>query len=370
MTIDGLSPSRTLKPTTEAELAAAISEEKGAIVAVGSGRQIAYGNPLRRYDCRIDLSGLDRITAYNPADLTIHVEAGVTIGQLHGTLREHGQVLPLDPWSGPESTVGGVVATAAQGPSRAVGTIRDWIIGIRVVELSGRCTKAGGRVVKNVTGYDLMKTYTGSLGSLAVISEVSLKLRAAYPKTLTAIAEFETFDEAAQTVSLIRQSALEPISFVWAGAKPRICIRFGEHEDAVRWQIKNLPQADWKVCEGDAESACWEDVRRAYMNLGDVVVRVIAKSTELPDVLREFGHGQWLAHAGNGIALIGLREADIERVREKYRAVIERAPLALRQRIPTFGLTDAEWRLASRVKAAFDPRHRLNAGRHVDGERS
>src|SRR5207253_6941669 len=109
--------------------------EKGAIVPVGARTQTHFGNPLRRADCAIDLSRLNRITEYNPADLTIHVEAGVTLGQLQHALLENNQFLPLDPWNGPGATVGGIAAANAQGPFRAAGAIRDWIIGMKVVEI-------------------------------------------------------------------------------------------------------------------------------------------------------------------------------------------------------------------------------------------
>ncbi len=157
MTIDGISPARTVRPQSIEELAELLTAEKGAILPVGAGTQTWFGNPLRRADCAVDLTSLSRITEYVPADLTIHVEGGVTLAQLQGALLENNQFLPLDPWNGPSATVGGIAAANAQGPYRAAGTIRDWIIGMKVVEIDGRLSKTGGRVVKNVTGYDLQK---------------------------------------------------------------------------------------------------------------------------------------------------------------------------------------------------------------------
>ena len=112
----------------------------------------------------------------------------MTLGQLEHALLENNQFLPIDPWNGPGATIGGIVAADAQGPFRATGTIRDWIIGMKVVHADGQVSKTGGRVVKNVTGYDLARLYVGSLGTLAIIVEISLKLRAKFPKTATAIA--------------------------------------------------------------------------------------------------------------------------------------------------------------------------------------
>src|SRR5687768_3864711 len=197
MTIDGFPASKVLQPQSIEELAQMVSAERGGIAPLGACTQMEFGNPLRRLDCAVDLTRLSRITEYNPADLTIHVEAGLTLEQLHHALLENNQFLPLDPWNGPTATIGGIAAANAQGPFRAVGSIRDWIIGMKVVEADGRISKAGGRVVKNVTGYDLQKLYTGSLGTLAIIVEVSLKLRAKFARTATAIARLENRNTAA-----------------------------------------------------------------------------------------------------------------------------------------------------------------------------
>src|SRR2546422_9108039 len=141
----------------------------------------------------------------------------------------------------------------AQGPFRAVGTIRDWIIGMKVAEVTGRISKAGGRVVKNVTGYDLHKLYTGSIGTLAIIAEVSFKLRAKFGRTATRIAKAADVSGAARLVASVRHRALEPVACEWVGPENEICMRFGEHRSAVDWQVKNLPPADWWLLECSEE---------------------------------------------------------------------------------------------------------------------
>src|SRR5215510_404097 len=135
--IDGITPAKVVRPETVQELAEAVVSAKGSIVPMGSCTQMHFGNPLRSADCAIDLKGLRRITAYNPAELTIHVEAGVPLGQIQKALGENNQALPLDPWNGPDATIGGIAAADGQGPLRAVGTIRDWIIGMKVVHADG-----------------------------------------------------------------------------------------------------------------------------------------------------------------------------------------------------------------------------------------
>ena len=371
MTIDEISPSKSVRPESIEELAEFVSKERGAIVPIGAGTQISYGNPLRRADCAVDLKSLSRITEYVPADLTIHVEAGVPLEKLQATLLANNQFLPLDPWNGPEATLGGIAAANAQGPFRAVGTIRDWVIGMKVVEIDGRVSKAGGRVVKNVTGYDLQKLYTGSLGSLVIIAEISLKLRAKYARTATAVARFRDAETAAACVAAVRKSPLQPISCEWVGPENEIWVRFGEDPRAVGFQLKNLPAvADWKVLEGPGEASEWERLRKTYLEFGPIVIRAVGLPTSVSEIIREYRPAAWVAHALNGIVLMQVASpAPIGEIRRKYRAVIEKAPLEVRREIPTFGLNEAEYDLMKKMKDAFDPEGRLNPGRHVDGER-
>ena len=371
MTIDGLPVAKVLQPESIEELAEVVSAERGPIVPLGARTQIDFGNPLRRVDYAIDLSRLSRITEYNPADLTIHAEAGVTLEHIQRELLKNNQFLPLDPWNGPKATIGGIAAANAQGPFRAAGTIRDWIIGMKVVEADGRVSKAGGRVVKNVTGYDLQKLYTGSLGTLAIIAEISLKLRANFARTATAIARLDGRESAANLTASLRKSAVQPVACEWVGPENEVWLRFGEHPSAVDWQLKNLPGGDWKILGGEEESAAWETLRKRYSGLGPIIVRVVGLPTTVREIIEEYRPAAWIAHALNGIVLMQLSSPEeIRRIRGKYRAIIEKAPLEVRREVPAFGLNDTEYALMKKMKDAFDPEGRLNAGRHVDGERN
>lgn len=342
----------------------------GALVPVGASTQQEFGNPLLRADCAIDLTGLNRISAYNPADLTIHLEAGVTLRQLQAALAPNTQFLPLDPWCGPEATIGGVAAVNAQGPYRAIGTIRDWIIGMKVVQADGRVSKTGGRVVKNVTGYDLAKLYTGSLGSLAIIAEISLKLRSAFGKTATATTTCGDLANASELLRKIRSGPLQPVSAEWIGPENAVWLRFGEHPRAVDWQLKNLPKADWRIAEGPDEAGLWEDLRNRCIGM-QTLVKVVAAPSEIGAILERYRPAAWIGHALNGIVLMTVADAaQIWEIRRAYRTVIERAPLQWRRETPTFGLGGAEYELMRKMKTAFDPEGRLNPGRHVDGERN
>ena len=369
MTIDGISPGRVIKIGTIEQAAEIIRTEKGSIVPMGGGTQMEFGNPLRSADCLLDLSGLCRITAYNPAELTIHVEAGVKLKEVHRLLEENNQTLPLDPWNGPDATIGGIAAANAQGPLRATGTIRDWIIGMKVVHADGRISKTGGRVVKNVTGYDLAKLYTGSLGTLAVIAEISFKVRPRVGKTATAIAEFEGLDEAHAAVSKIRGSPLQPVCCELVGPRHAVWVRFEEHPKAIAGQIAQLPPAEWKTLEGGEEIAAWKKLRDHYLAMGPVVIRAVGLPSEIGGMIETHQPSSWIAHAMNGIVLMALPDAGhISRVRERRSAVIEKAPMDVRRAVPTFAVQGAARRLMEDMKQSFDPGRRLNPGRHIDGE--
>jgi glycolate oxidase FAD binding subunit len=370
LTIDGVPVSRVLRPKSVEELSEALSSETGSIVPAGAATQTYFGNPLRRADCGVDLTNLSHITEYNPADLTIHLQAGVTLGQLEQVLLENNQFLPINPWNGPAATIGGIVAADAQGPLRTMGTVRDWIIGMKVVHASGQISRTGGRVVKNVTGYDLARLYTGSLGTLAIIVEVSFKLRAKFPKTATAVASCESAGHAKTLISAIRKSSLQPVSLEWIGSRHEVLVRFGEHPKAVEWQVRNLPPAEWKLAEGSEETGLWERLRERYASLGPVLVRVIGLPGNMHEIIEEYRPAEWVAHAMNGIVLMTVSGPDeIQRLRTKYRTIIERAPVEVRREIPTFGLTETEYEIMRKLKDTFDPEGRLNPGKHVDGER-
>lgn len=369
VTIDGIAPGRVVYPESLEELSECLAGEKGSIVPFGAGTQLEFGNPLQSADCAISLSRLNRITTYNPAELTIHVESGVTLGQIQNALAANNQMLPLDPWSGPASTIGGIAAVNAQGPLRATGTIRDWIIGMTVVHVNGRRSKTGGRVVKNVTGYDLAKLYTGSLGSLAIIGEISFKLRPLFGKTATAIAEFGTMADAQSVLAAIRKSSLQPIACELAGPKHELWLRFGEHPRAVDAQIAQLPPASWKILEATDEAAAWEKHRVSYGEMGPIVTRVVGKPTEVAGMIDAFKPSSWIAHAMNGTVLMAFDDGlKVEAIRQKFPAILERAPKEVRGNIGTFGVSGAAKRLMQEIKRTYDPERRLNPGRHIDGE--
>jgi glycolate oxidase FAD binding subunit len=178
--VQGVRPLCVVTPGNVEELQATLriaAERRAALAAWGGGTQQLIGAPPTRLDLVVRTTQLNRVLAHTPDDLTISVEAGMTFGTLRTYLAQHGQMLALDPPLPDRATIGGLIATATDGPRRlGYGTLRDVLIGIAVVEVGGRLSRGGGMVVKNVSGFDMMKLYLGSFGTLAVIASANFKL--------------------------------------------------------------------------------------------------------------------------------------------------------------------------------------------------
>ncbi|MCY3777294.1 MAG: FAD-binding oxidoreductase, partial [Candidatus Aminicenantes bacterium] len=168
-TVQGKRPHRAAAPRTPeeiSELLRAAQREHWAVVPYGSGSRQDLGNPPERFDLALATSRLDRIPEYEPQDLVVRVESGCPLGRLQELLAADRLCLPVDPPAYRQTTLGGMVATNASGPGRfGHGTLRDYLLGIGVVQADGSQTRFGSRVVKNVTGYDMCKLYAGSFGT-------------------------------------------------------------------------------------------------------------------------------------------------------------------------------------------------------------
>ena len=178
--VQGVTPACVAIPGSLDELSAVmhVAHEQGAAVAPwGGGTQQAIGNPPARLDLVLRTERLNQVLVHEPDDLTISIGAGMTIGALREYLTRYGQMLPIDPPLPGRATLGGLLATGMDGPRRlGYGTLRELLIGITVVEADGRISRGGGMVVKNVSGFDMMKLYRGSLGTLAIIASANFKL--------------------------------------------------------------------------------------------------------------------------------------------------------------------------------------------------
>jgi len=212
--VDDLLPAKIMHPGDADDAARGLrlcDLTPAAVVVWGGGTQMRLGAPPRRYDVAFSTERMTRMLEYEPADLTCRVEAGMRLSDLQATLGAQGQRLPLDPPHPERATVGGMVAANTNGLGRArYGTVRDWVIGIAVAYPSGKVARAGGKVVKNVAGYDLMKLHIGALGTLGVVAEVNLKVQAIPESQATVLGHFEAVTPAVAAGLQLARTYLAP----------------------------------------------------------------------------------------------------------------------------------------------------------------
>jgi len=387
-TIDGVTPREVVTPSTGEELANALKAADAAelkVAPVGGGTQLDLGMPPTRLDVAIETTNLNRVVEYEPADLTITVEAGMRLAELQRILGENGQFLALDPPLEDAATIGGVIATNASGPLRfAYGSARDLVIGTRVANPDGTVTHAGGRVVKNVAGYDLNKLYIGSLGTLAIVVELSFKL-APIPPALATLAG--TFGDSGGVRTLLGQvvrSPLAPIAIELTGSR-EVVFRLGGYPQAVERQVREL-SALIVSSGGQVGELDWDALRqqRLAARRRDVVLKTavpISAAAMAVDILERrldgLGPTVW-AHAGNGVAYaacnapmessaIAAARSEVQALGSNASLVVERCPTALKTELDVWGEPGPSVALMRAIKAKLDPRNTLNPGRYVGG---
>ena len=212
-----LSPKLEVFPTELAQLSQILqfSYQNGlAVIPIGGGTQFDLGNDPKHADIMVNLTKLDQVIDYEPDDLTITVQAGITLAKLQQILSANNQFLPFDPPRPDLATLGGTLATNTSGVySWKRNYLRDFVIGMKVVEANGLITKSGGKVVKNVTGYDMTKIHIGGLGTLGIIAELSLKLIPVI-KEKTVTVDFKEFTDCFNACMAIFNSYISPNSLI------------------------------------------------------------------------------------------------------------------------------------------------------------
>lgn len=212
--IDGVMPHIVVTPFTIEQLSAVVrfaNEHNLRLTPRGGATQMTWGGILETVDILVDMSFMNDIVDYEPADMTITVEAGCTLEQLQSILEKNHQYLPIDPPVHASATLGGILATNAAGPLRfAFGTMRDYLLGARVVRANGEITQAGGNVVKNAAGYELSKLYTGSLGTLGLFAELTFMVRPLSETKEAVFIPLPRVEIAEPVLSTVLDAALEP----------------------------------------------------------------------------------------------------------------------------------------------------------------
>lgn len=246
-----------IAPRDAAELAVAVRESADGLRIRGAGTWLSAGHPVRAaHELRLD--AFAGIRAYVPADLTISVGAATTLAELDAVTQAHGQWCPLLSWGDDRATVGAVIATATAGPAAtALGRPRDLVLGLECVDGLGRVIQAGGRVVKNVAGFDLTRLMTGAWGTLGVITEVHLRLRSRPAVDETWRVSAAQADSLAQSIGELSRGPYAPMALhresdAWL-------VRIGGNEAFVSASRNALFALG--ACEA-ADPSVWDDVRR------------------------------------------------------------------------------------------------------------
>ncbi|HEU5410346.1 MAG TPA: FAD-binding oxidoreductase [Candidatus Acidoferrales bacterium] len=421
--VGGIIPKIAARPGTAQEVADIVkfaAAENLAVIPTGARTKLGIGMPPTRYDLAIDLTRLDRVISYDPGDLTLSVEPGISLVRLAQILVEHNQFLPLDVPYYERATVGGTLASGVDSPLRqAYGTPRDFVLGMEFVTGEGALAKSGGRVVKNVTGYDLHKLMLGAIGSLGIITRVNFKTFPLPPTTATFIASFSTMQAAAAFNSLIHKSPLRCQSIEMLS--PSAVALLGENASPFADAAANSFLVAVRIAGNDAVLArCERDLRTmAESSAGELrgFTRLNAsREQHLWTAIREFpaallaqtnavllkagclrsdfsaffedtsalaqqrsvkifhmfrGCGIfycWIESAGPSSNLANVCREFLQRAAISGRsATIISCPLELKRRLNIWGPPREDFPLMQQLKRAFDPRNIFAPGRFVGG---
>ena len=376
-----------LAPTSTAEAAdilASYDARSQPIRFMGGGTKIDWGEASEEASVCMSSRGMARVGEHNAGDLTAVVGAGVVLAQAQEEFARAGQMLALDPPSAERATVGGVIATNDAGPMRhRYGAIRDLVLGVTVVLADGTIAKSGGKVIKNVAGYDLGKLFTGSFGTLGYIAEVALRLHPVPPRSITVIGEVDNPDVLGRAAIAAARLPVELdcLDFGWSGGLGRLLARLSgaEPEGRARRVMDCLQALELNTAEEQEDHALWDGQRRAQRSADGVVIRV----SGLPaDIARLVSTGSRygasvVGRAGLGIAWLTLSaEADdlvgaIEAIRtdlRPYSCVVTDAAAEIRHKVGAWEAPDEpSMTLFRRIKERFDPNNICNRGLFVGG---
>ena len=378
--VRGVVPREVVRPTSVdevAEVMRAAAADGLTVVPVGAGTKTSWAAPPTSCDLLLDTTALDRVVEHVAGDLVVIAEAGVRLGDLQSQLGEHGQLLGLDP---PESgaTLGGIVSANASGPRRLkYGTARDLLIGTTVVLADGAVASAGGKVVKNVAGYDLGKLYTGAHGSLGVVVSTTWRLHPVAPARRVVVVELADAAQAGPLAVRLTRSTLTPslVELVGtAGGGGRLVVAFESIAESVTAQASTAIEL---LGGGTVSDDVPDEAGRRPGGTDDVVLRIAHLPTALPDVLAALPAGSPVsASAATGVTYAAVPGAEAIEAVSALRAaiapfdgsaVVLSAPDELRDGLDHWGPIGDALGLMRRVKDRFDPERRMSPGRFVGG---
>lgn len=425
-TVDGLTPSRVVVPDTAEEMAQFLqhaSTEELAVIPQGNRTKIHCGNLPARYDVGLSTKGLNRLIEFDHENLTVTAEAGLSLAELQLAVREKREFVPLDPPAADRATLGGIVAANSSGPRRLLWkNPRDLVLGMDVALPNGETIRLGGKVMKNVAGYDLSKIFIGSFGSLGVLTRITVRLLALQEAEQTIWGTLSNHAEARRAIDELLASSLLPTAVVYL--TPRLSGTFGlprasvlavvyegitaavrREVDETRALLNRLGSVTLGVLEGDSQTTLWTQISdfslpqeaTGFCTPTDLLLKVtlpITQTTEFIERLEPVAEDNdfslsALAHAGTGIVYVRAgtnserAASPLTRFVDRARAVArhlegslvcESVPLGVKGKEDVWSTADpetgeprADFQLMRRVKERFDPRSILSPGRFVGG---
>ena len=390
--VDGKKPALVCTPDRERAGAAlrVCTEADASVIPWGGGTAMAVGNPPRNLDVVLDTGKLNRVLDHDHANLTVTAESGITLAALQQPLAAERQFVPLDPPFPDRSTIGGIVAANLNGPRRGCyGSARDLVIGVKVILTSGERIKAGGKVVKNVAGYDMCKLFTGSLGTLGIITELTLRL-APLPESASTMIASGTFAQARQFIGALFNSRLLPAAVVLSNDRIRNQWRVavwneGFEESVTRCghdlaALARHTEVSAQFPGGDEHERFWRIVRDFPLQTNRLIYRVTLLRAEICDfvhlaqkqcdaeIITDVLNGTiWLVCEPTTAA--AQRFSDIAALASTRRghAVIFAAPSDLKHGYEVWGESPRAFPLMRDIKQQFDPKGLLSPGRFLGG---
>ena len=412
--IDDVSPAVVLNPRSTDHLSESLkkaSEYDLKVCPIGGATRLSIGNKPTQYDLALTLNNLDKVIDYKPSDLSITVQAGITLGELQKQLQKNNQFLPISAPLAKKSTIGGILAIGTSGSLTWLnGTLRDVVTGMKVVQPDGVIGKSGGQVMKNVSGYEMSKLHIGSLGTIGVISEVSLKVMPKPANETSIIATFARQSEAFNASMSIFYSKINKLclSYINPGALHHLNIKsikpghlvavrlFGrklslkrcidevdallkQHKPKTVNQIGGQDQGDvW----GKISDFGWTSDTRPYLSmrislppnaagdiLGSLESTTITKGL-MPGLLTQIGHGTILFHVYDVSKTADQKKfeeivSDVRRLVRQRRgtAVVEQAPKFIKENFGVWDGFEQNEETFRILKSNFDPLNILNPGR-------
>lgn len=404
--------SHIVYPESEEEVAMIVKEankDGQKLSIVSGGTKLGYGGIESDYDFTLSLKKLTGIVEHTAGDMTVTVKPGTTMQTLQHFLKQYNQMVPLDPAHSSTSTIGGVVSANESGPRRLkYGAARDHVIGMRVVYPDGKVIRTGGKVVKNVAGYDMNKLFIGAMGTLGVITEITLKLRPLpkYSSIVTLRVQEDALHDLKAFISHIQDSMIEPVSLEIVNPKLsknlfqkeeyHLIIALEDVEKAVlfqeEWIDENKPtEAVMEVINHTEDfwttfneltpnsQNDFHETTSGVLKIGTTNMGVFQLLQECERLNRE-SNADIFAHAGAGhglstLIISGIPENLIQSIQyiqtfsEEHGGygIVKHLPLALRKQLNVWGQPKGTFTLMRGIKQKIDPKNTLNEQRFIGG---